>query len=98
MVTLEKIEVNVCRLHFIDESEHDQYQIVLSKNIDTVRYYAKKLMNQRGWFLVDFYELTIYDDHLWLTRYIMRYKVANGKIRRRTYCITDTNRHFNQIL
>jgi hypothetical protein len=98
MVTVEKQEVNVYRLHFKDESSHDQYQIVLSKSIDTVRYYAKKLMNQRGWFLLDFYELTIYDDHLWLTIYMIRYKVINRKIRRRTCCIADTNRHFNQIL
>lgn len=84
MVTLEKTYVNVYKLHFIDESEHDQYQIVLSKNINTVRYYVKKLMYNRGWFLTDFYELTIYDDHLWLTRYIIRYNVVNGKIRRRT--------------
>jgi len=98
MVTVEKIEVNVYRLHFKDVSNNSRYQTVLSKNIDTVRYYAKKLLVTIGWYLVDFHELTIYDDHLWLTRYTIRYKVVNGKIRRRTYCTADTNRHFNQIL
>jgi hypothetical protein len=98
VVTLEKTDVNVYRLQFKDESQNDQSKIVLSKNIDTLRYYAKKLMYDKGWFLTDFYELTIYDDHLWLTRYKMTYKVVNGKVRRRTYCIADTNRHLNQIL
>ena len=98
MVTREVESVNVYKLHFIDIFNESHYQIVLSNNIDTLRYYAKKLLNSKDWFLADFYELTIYDDHLWLTKYIMRYKVSKGKTRRRTYCVADTNRHFNQIL
>jgi hypothetical protein len=98
LVTIEKELVNVYKLHF-DDGANQHYQIVLSRNIDTVRYYAKKLMRTKGWFLEDFYELTIYDDHLRLTQYVLDYRAdVNGKVRQRIYRVADTNRHFNQIL
>lgn len=94
MVTLEKEIVNIYRLHFIDEFNCHHYQIVLSKNINTVNYYAKKLMISEGWFLIDYHEITIDNNNLWVTKHIIRYKVTHRGIRREVYSLTDTYRNF----
>lgn len=94
MVTRENSWVNVYRLHFEDDEEEDIYKNVVSKNSNTALYYAKKLMMQNPWILVDFYELSILMNMVWISKYVMKYREAGMY----TFCISDVLVPYDQII
>lgn len=89
MVTRIKNYIYYYHLHFIDYANYpyrDVYQFVVSKNLSTLRYYANKMVRERDWYLLDFYEIFSYPKHLCLTRYGVHRK-EDRHVRFRVYYV-----------
>jgi hypothetical protein len=69
MVT-RKCDDNLYRLHFFDlNNEQDVFENVISRNVYTLRYYANKMERTKNLMLVDFYEISIMGNYIWLTKW-----------------------------
>jgi hypothetical protein len=72
MVTRKTKCVLYYRLHFLDlNTEEDVFESVTSGSISTLRYYANKMARTRHLMLVDFYEVLIFGDYIWLTKCVV---------------------------
>jgi hypothetical protein len=99
MVTKEKCTLFFYRLHFVDVIERkDMYQNVISKNIDTMRYYVKKMERTSNWFLTDFYELWIFHNFLYITKYVIQLKEVHFQTKRYFRPIVSIFKSFDELL
>jgi hypothetical protein len=63
------------RLHFLNmTNEEEVYENVISKNIQTLRYYVNKAKRSRNLLLMDFYEVGVFERFIWLTKYWSVYR------------------------
>jgi hypothetical protein len=70
MVTRRHNTVSYYLLHFFGfTNDNDVYESVISRSPSTIRYYASRVEVTRNLFLVDFYELLVFEQQLWLTKY-----------------------------
>ena len=70
MVTRRHNTVSYYLLHFFDfTNNNDVHESVISRSLSTIRYYARREEATRNLFLVDFYELLVFGQQLWLTKY-----------------------------
>jgi len=75
MVTREISAINYYYLHFEDiNTGQEIYQSVTSRNLRTLRYYVKKLMQRRNLILLDFLEVSISADCAIITKFYVRYR------------------------
>lgn len=98
MVTVQ-LDSFLYRLHLIDmRNDTHFYKNVISKNVFTLRHYAKRMEKLNDWLLVDFYEVCILEDYLGLTKYYVVYKehgLRGRRYYRPVYCFFNT---FDKIL
>ena len=99
MVTREQNYVSFYRLHLKDMSnDRDVYRNVTSKNIHTLRSYAKKVEMLECLLLMDFYEVWMASDLIWLTKHYVRCKEVNLRERRYYLSAFSILKKFDEIL
>lgn len=97
MVTRPVTWINFYRLRFTDDDDHDIYQNVLSKNVNTLMYYAKKMMRQRNLYLMEFDEISVGLPLVWLTKYRVQYTEVHERPKRLLHQIADHRLTFDEI-
>lgn len=99
MVTREQGCVSLYRLHLIDMSnDRDVYRNVISKNVLTLRSYAKKVEKSENLLLLDFYEVWMLHDFIWLAKYYIKLKGPDLREKRYYLPVYSLLKEFDEVL